>query len=384
MSSFINITPLKKLNTFCVASVIYISASPLFENVEKIIFTTIFLLPFLLFKKIKFAQFNFLILILFLLLLFFYGFLLDTIYSKEIDIISFGFFISILLSYFLSCLVTKEHYFYANEILVHWSLMFGIPIFVLISFYPAILNYALTYDYGGYYHKTFIVTNIHYTEDDQLSERFVGFGREPGITQLFYIIAFWSRLRRSGRITFPIVLIFVAILIGRSTAGFFILIIVILTTMPIKNNLKFLIFISPIFLYFLFQQFNYHLENKLVGSESFIYRYERYYNFFSNDIKIILFGFGNTYYKNYLSAADLGGWDTFLQLSQRYGIISFILLSYILYVNNKKYLTVFLIIFITFFSQLIWFYPAIAFFFFRDNLGSALRGTQVKLAHENL
>ena len=48
------------------------------------------------------------------------------------------------------------------------------------------------------------------------------------------------------------------------------------------------------------------------------------------DINEILFGYGNTFYKKIIGTSDLGGWDTFLQLSQRYGIISFLVISFIL------------------------------------------------------
>jgi hypothetical protein len=357
--------PYKKINTLCIAALIYISASPLFENVEKLIFTFTFLLLLKYFSKIKLKIYDSLILLILTFLILLYGFILDIIYSKDIDLINFGFIISIFFGYLLSCLETKEHFFYANEKLVHWTLLIGLPIFLLISLFPFISNFALTYNYGGYFHKTFIVTNIHYAEEGQLSDRFVGFGREPGVTQFFYILALWSRLKRNRKFTLPVILIILAVILGKSTAGFFTMILVIFLTIPIKNNIKYILISSPLIIFFLIDQFNYHWQNKLSGSDSFVYRYERYYNFFNSDFTNIMFGYGNAFYKKSIGVTDLGGWDTFLQLSQRYGVISFILISIILFLNNKKYAIVSLIIFITFFSQLIWFYPAIAFFYFK-------------------
>jgi hypothetical protein len=296
--------------------------------------------------------------------LFIYGFVLDFIRTHEIDFINFGFIISIFPAYLLSCLETKDHFFYANEKLVNWSILLGIPIFLLIRFFPSILEFSFSYNFDGFNHKTFIITNIHYTEEGKLSDRFVGFGREPGLTQLFYILALWSRLNRNGRITMPVILIIIAIVLGRSTAGLFTMLLVILINFPFKKNLKYILLFSPIAVYFLISQINFHIENKLAGSNSFINRYERYITFFISDIKYILFGYGNAFYKKSIGISDLGGWDTFLQLSQRYGIITFALISLLLFLNNPKYTTVSLIIFITFFSQLIWFYPAIAFFYF--------------------
>lgn len=356
-----------KINTLCLASVIFISASPLFENIEKLIFTSIFLLILFFFSKIKFNSSDFIVLLILTVIILIYGFVLDIIYTQEIDLINFGFIFSIFLAFLLSCLESKEHFFYANEMLVRWSLLIGLPIFILTFFFPLILNFALPYNFGGYIHKTFIVTNIHYVEEGLLSDRFVGFGREPGVTQFFYTLALWSRLKRAGKFTFNSVLIIFAIILGKSTAGFFTMISIIFLTMPVKKNLKYLIFFSPLFVYLIVDQFNYHLQNKLTGSDSFIYRYERYSDFFSSDIFKILFGYGNAFYKRSIGVAELGGWDTFLQLSQRYGIISFIIISLLLFVSNRKYFIVSLIIFITFFSQLIWFYPAIAFFYFLGN-----------------
>lgn len=364
MKTLINQQPFKNINTLCLASIIYISASPLFENISKLIFTFVFLAVLLFFSKFKLKISDVIVLLFLTIIILFYGFILDIIYSKEIDLINFGFMISIFFAYLLSCLETKEHFFYANEKLVHWSLLIGLPLFLLIGFFPFILNFALSYNYGGYFHKTFLVTNIHYAEEGQLSDRFVGFGREPGVTQFFYILALWSRLKRNGKFTLPVILIILAIILGNSTAGFFTMMLVILLTMPIKKNLKYIFLFSPVLVYILVDQFNYHLQNKLAGSDSFIYRYERYYNFFTTDIANIIFGYGNAFYKKSIGITDLGGWDTFLQLSQRYGVITFVLISLLLFLNNRKFTTVSLIIFITFFSQLIWFYPAIAFFYF--------------------
>jgi hypothetical protein len=317
------------------------------------------------FNKPKSNLSDVIVLGLFTIFILVYGFFLDIIVSNEVDFIGFGFTISIFLGYLLSSIETKEHFFHANEKLVQWSLLIGIPIFLLIGFFPSLLSFAPYYNFDGFEHQTFFVTNIHYAEEGLLSYRFVGFGREPGVTQFFYILALWSSLKKHGKFTFSTLLIILAIFLGRSTAGFFMMVIVVFFTIPIRKNIKYILFSSPFFIFLLINEFNYHIDNKLSGTNSFINRYERYFSFFSSDVYNVVFGFGNTFYKNSIGVANLGGWDTFLQLSQRYGIITFVFLAFILFLKNRKFFMVSLIIFITFFSQLIWFYPAIAFFYFK-------------------
>lgn len=256
----------------------------------------------------------------------------------------------------------------SNETIMYWSVLIGIPVFLLVQVYPSLVDFALTYSYGGFIHKTFLIVNFHYTEDNNITDRFVGIGREPGVTQIFILLAIWTRLKHIKKFDFKVIILVVGILLSKSTAGFFTLILLLLTVFPKKSLIKLTFFAIPLITYYLTDLWLYHATNKLSSdSLSFINRYGRYIDFFSADLRYILTGFGNAYYAKYISTADLGGWDTLLQVSQRYGLIFFILIVVMLFYSNLNKWVVALIISVSFVSQLIWFYPAIAFFYFKDS-----------------
>ena len=120
-------------------------------------------------------------------------------------------------------------------------------------------------------------------------------------------------------------------------------------------------------MFFLLDEFYYHIDNKLLGSDSFAIRYDRYIEFFDGNIIDILIGYGSGYYSAVVAHSGIGGWDTLLQYSQRYGVIAFIFLCLLVLYSSAGYLILGLILLLTFISQAVWFYPAISFFYFRSN-----------------
>lgn len=356
---------------------IFISASPLFDNTGKIVFSLIALFFLILFRKptLQFSLRNLCIISFLAFVIIFYGFVLDFLYSRSFDFIGVGFLISILIGYFLSGLVTKEEVFLSNERLMFWSVLLGIPLFLVAQYFPIVSDFALTYNSGGFTHKTFFFLNFHTTEQGTLTDRFVGIGREPGVTQIFLLLAIWYRLQRNKKIDFKVAILMLGLFLGKSTAGFFTLLLVLILTIPFKKLVITGILFFPIIIYLITDLWVYHTNNKLAGSVSFLNRYGRYNDFFTGDWLSILGGYGNVYYAQNIGAADLGGWDTLLQVSQRYGFLFFLTLVLILLYNNQKNIIVFLIIVISFFSQLIWFYPIISFFYFKvSNTQSRIKG----------
>lgn len=354
---------------------IFISASPLFENIGKILFSMFIILLIIFFRKpnLKFSQENLIILFFFSVSILLYGSLLDFFYSTSFDAIGIGFWISIVIGYFLSNLVTKDEVLLNNEKLMFWSVLIGIPIFILSQYFPIIIEKAISYTYGGFTHKTFVILNFHTSEDDILSERFVGLGREPGVTQIFLLLAIWYRLKRKQVFDFKVLILISGLLLGKSTAGFFTLLLILILSIPLKRLIYLVLLSTPLILYIIADLWVYHTDNKLAGSLSFINRYGRYVDFFTGDLISIIGGYGNVYYAKFIGPADLGGWDTFLQVCQRYGVLFFFGLVIILLYSNRNLIIVFIIILISFFSQLVWFYPIISFFYFKSNNRHALK-----------
>lgn len=367
MSTILNFLKKKSKRRLILSILIFVSISPLFENTSKLFISSILSL-ILISKnssKIPFLQVNIFLTAIFFFVLIPLAIINDFIYSRDFDFITLGFFISILIGLILSCEYSTEDFLKVNENLIHFSLILGLPIFILSKIEPGILEYAYNYSFGGFNHKSFLVANFHYDGDRLFNERFVGIAREPGLTQVFINLALWFNLKKEKRFTAKTYLLITAIVLTKSTAGLICMIFILIQYLKSRKSLKFIILSFPLFAILLFSQITYHWNNKLLGSKSFSIRYDRYLDFFSDNFYNIFFGYGNIYYSNIIVPQNLGGFDSFLQTSQRYGVLFFVLLILILSSINKKERIITIIISIGLFSQLIWFYPIISFFYFK-------------------
>jgi len=346
---------------------IFVSASPLFGIFSKLATTTCIVIAIYIVAHnrtiIRAKDLSILAALLFFVTI--YGFILDYIFSSEISYQGLGFFLFVYFGFMVAQKVSRTNFFLANEALVGFTLIIGLPIYLLSLIYPEIVQFALNYNYGGFDNKTFIFTNLLMLDEYSI-KRFVGFGSEPGLTQIFYLLALFSRLSRNGgKVDAFLLTVLMAIFFSKSTFGILVAILLLANLVPLKALIKYLIIFSPIIYFTLVDELAYHFSTKLVGSDSFSLRYDRYIEFFGSDLVNVIFGYGNYYYLSLIAPFDLGGWDSFLQVSQRYGLIFVFLLLLFLFVNNRKsQFPVFAVICLSFFVQSIWFISVIAYFYF--------------------
>ena len=364
-----------------ISIVIFISASPLFDVLDKIFATSCMIGGVMLMQgravvSVKISNVFTLASMFFFVVL--SGAALDLIYGYEVSNQGAGFFGLLFLGFILSLTLTRSDFFSANEYLVGLSLFIGLPIYLLTLISPSTLQYALSYEYGDFSHKTFFVINFLLV-NDVVIDRFVGFGSEPGLTQVFYLLAIFSRLsKNNGRPDIFIFIVLLAIILSKSTFGIFVVLFVLAYSLSFKNLVKFIIVLSPVIYFIVLDEFAYHVSEKLVGSSSFSGRYDRYFDFFNNEVTTVLFGFGNSHYLSQVSYNDLGGWDSFLQTSQRYGLVFVTSLFVFLLVNNRRdQFPVFVIIISAFFTQTIAFLPVIAFFYFKGFSVDSMKSNEV-------
>lgn len=350
------------------SALIFVSASPLFEIYAKLaaaasIIAIIYIYSY---NKIEIKIVNLLIIGVLLYFITIYGFVLDLVFMGEVSYQGLGFALFVLLGFLLAQRVTRDDFFSANESLVKLSLAIGLPIHLLLQIKPALVQYGFNYSYGNFEHITFIFLNVLMVDGYPI-QRFTGFGSEPGLTQIFYLLALFSRLSRNGgRLDLFLLIILLAVVLSKSTFGIFVCVLLLVNLVSLKNLLKYLIILLPIMYFVLFDKLAFHFSEKFVGSDSFAVRYDRYIYFFGGDLLNVIFGNGNSYYLSLIAPFDLGGWDSFLQVSQRYGLIFTIALFFLLYSSNRaRQKPVFLVIFLAFFTQSIWFLPVIAYFYFK-------------------
>lgn len=347
-------------------ALIFTSASPVFEAAEKVVVLLIAVILIVAINQgaIRFSKQSIIALYVLSIITIILAPLHDISYGS-FDFNAVGFWLAVTLPFFVAACVGKDEFILAIEETVLITLLLGLPVWIFCQFFPALVTMMPQYTYGGFTHYTLLFVN--FLTYGEVSSRFVGFGSEPGLTQIFYTIALYSRLQRNNRkFNWLVLLLCIAIFLTKSTAGIFTLFLVLFLMIPAKKIIKYIALFSPLLFFYVYGEVIYHLENKLMGSDSFGSRYDRYLEFFNSNMSNILFGFGNSYYTDIIARAGLGGYDSLLQFSQRFGLISFVALLLIIFTANHKRPVLFVIIGIGFISQSIWLMPAIAFFYYKD------------------
>ena len=349
---------------------ILISVTPFLETIGKSSFYLILLL-IIIRNSLDFNKKNLAILISFSFFLFLFPTYNDILYSInwKLNLLNFLFFFNIIVGFFLSQSLNKYDALFINEKLVTFFVIIGLPFHFILITQPNLVNFLLNYNYGDTAHKTLIILNAHISESGLYEGRFMSFAWEPGIMQMLLNLALFNRLKRfHNKLDLFSIIILISIFFTYSTAGYFICFLILLFTKQFFKPffLFLLLILSPFIYQAISQAIQIQLTFKLSGSDSFAFRYDRLYLIFKNwDFLQLVFGRGSNYYDFVLKQQDLGGFDSFTNIIQRYGLVTFIFISSCLFVNNNKIVA--LIIFLTFLSQSIWYAPFVAFFYFKDN-----------------
>lgn len=351
---------------------IFITVSPLFEYPTKVLLlllaATVLYLRFDLIYRPKIS--DLILCLLFLMAFYLWPMVIDVWGGRTPKFVnSLGIVVFALIGFLISFVISKKDFLDANERLSILSIVIGLPVFLYIIADPSNIEYVPSYSFKGQirgYSLGFVNFLIH---EYGLSGRFTGFAREPGVLQMLYLLALWNRLQRLGnKLDFLSILIITAIFFSKSTAGIAAMFMLLALSVDRKNAIIYLLLIGAISLYFR-QEFLNIYEYKLFGSYSFSVRYDRYSYFLSNDIFRLLTGHGNAGYDIFFGSQQLGGWDTVLMVTQRYGILGVLLIYGLLVYKNYRSPGIWIVIGLSFFSQSVWFYPIVSFFYFsRDNL----------------
>lgn len=275
---------------------------------------------------------------------------------------------SILNAYFPICVTYGFIFssFYRLDELLHYigniafvGACFSLVGMLVIYFAPQVINYLPSYTYGGYTHKTAIAFNVLFA-DGLLVTRNAGFAREPGVFQLLLNLGvLYESGRRSQFQLLKLIILGLAIVLTQSTVGLIIYALIMLKVMRDVPGAKYIVAaVMIIFFAQLSAIFNYQLNVKLIGSDSFDARFDPM-------VRAILMGadnplgLGNTGYTTVYATAGIGSFDSFSQILVRYGYIPFAIMLYLYGRLAKENLFLFFAIFLTSLSQNIWFEPLI-------------------------
>lgn len=360
--------PVSPAKMLLISIILFASASPLFEGAVKTVVAAAVAFVLIVLNRQR-VRVSISATLSFLVVVWVFGVhpaFVDALHGYVYGWKGFGFLATVMIAFVVANLISKSEFLYVNERMIFFATVVGVPLYVAAMIYPEIIEALPFYTYGPYVHRTAGVVNFLYV-DGLLIRRFTGFASEPGLASMFYLWALWYRIsNRGGRLDWQSVLIILAMVLMQSTAGMIVLGLFMLAYVRRDTLLFCLVVVVPLIMYFAGEQIEYHIANKLIGSASFDIRYSRYFDFFARDWSDLLFGVGNGLYDDVLANNDLGGWDSLLQVGQRYGFLTVFVLFVLLLINSWRYLGVALIIIVTFASQSIWLMPAVAIFYFRD------------------
>lgn len=167
------------------AGLFFVSASPVFEGVEKIygcLALIIFASPFIRFR-VQAQLADWIMLGASFMVLLIWGWSQDIVSVGAFDLNALGFFFCFAIGFFIASNFSKQEALDANEKLVIGTLLIGLPIYFVVLFGLLPVSSFAEYNYGRWTHRTIFVTNFLLV-DGYLSTRFVGFGSEPGLSQI--------------------------------------------------------------------------------------------------------------------------------------------------------------------------------------------------------
>ena len=199
---------------------IFLSLSPLTETATRLIFLTL-LMVFLNYGKIrrnsKFFSIEVFVPIICLFLL---SIVSIFIFGLKIDYLKFlvTFYLVIFVSLSVLDSVGVDKILNVNFYFVGVLSLLTLPVFLLYYLGILIPDVFFDYQYGEYISKTIFVLNIHQYADGTYSGRFVGFGSEPGLTQLSWVMGlYYGVAKKLNKVL--ICALFLAIILGRSPIG---------------------------------------------------------------------------------------------------------------------------------------------------------------------
>lgn len=277
------------------------------------------------------------------------------------------FFISVFSGLLLSQTYSAKDLIDANEIMVSKLIIISFGIHALTLVFPQVLDFGWNYTYDGTTRKTLLFANFAF-ESGYYTKRFNYIAWEAGAAAFLLALALARRLEKYSKFDIISLVIIIAIFGTRSTAGLIMLFCVLL--LYIKLNIKsiLLVFLGIAITYpLIIEDINYHANEK-IGNQDYVEgRYGRYEVTIEEfDLPDYVFGKGNKYYDDNYKFQNLGHWDSWGQMLQRYGLLAVLLVLLFILKSNLAWIYKILLVMI-FGSQSLWLTPLAVMVYFSQN-----------------
>ena len=370
-------------DSLVVIAVILLGVSPLLNYVFKTFFLLVILIFILKDAKLKINT-NTTLFFIFGVLFFLPSIIVD-IFSLVDGFPFTGSMLYIPLCFFVGYIISigyaPSKYICVSERFIFISAIFSLVSVVIFMFFPSFFGYMLSYEYGGFSHKTAFVFNLLATEESSVISRNTGIASEPGLYQLVLHLGLWMHFRFSEQLNIKKIIIYVmAIFFTFSTVGLVLLLFVLFYFLNNKKILLWLLLIGGLFIWQIIEVIQHQIEYKLIGSSSFIERFEPMMNIFTIS-GTGLFGLGAIKYTALVDVINIGGWDSFSQVLVRNGYVSLLLFGLLLFLILLRDVYLFCILLLTFASQSVWFLTFLVPFYLWAITGRFIVLQKIKLRY---
>ena len=258
------------------------------------------------------------------------------------------------------------------------TFVFAILSLVGMSVYfikPSLIYSFPTYTYNDATHRTIFFFNYLFS-GSWMAVRNSGMAWEPGAFQILLNIAFQVSIQthEKKKLFFRVCIYTLAIILTRSTIGYVILAINIVSLLKRHKKyipLAFIVFVLGLAL--IIPELMYQIEYKLFGSHAFNARFEPMINAIKSSW-YRPFGLGSTEYNKIYESARLGSYDCYTQILLRFGYPVLILVVarlFKIFRRDNKCIAIILII--SFLSEPIWGSTLISAMYYLDSKGLEVR-----------
>ncbi|UDM70616.1 hypothetical protein [Vagococcus fluvialis] len=340
---------------------IIIGFSPLFSQ-----YLNVFFVITLIFINIKFNKeinTNKILTLFIIIILFVINLSRDFVYYHTFSLLDFYFILTFFLGLLISEKYTQREFFILLERIIFILAIFSLVGVFLYTFLPNLVNKFPRYNY---YHTTHITSYFHnfLISQGEILKRNAGIAWEPGAFQFILNLGFYSYLKYNSKYNYTHLLIYlISIVSTLSSTGLIILASIIFLFFGKNKKLRYLVIVALILLFPLIQQiiekqaaFKFNEANMFIRFNPLITAFQVG--------KSHLIGIGNvSFEKNYINEYQYP-WDSYGQIFLRYGYPLFTMILIFFSRILKKDLSLFAIVFFTFLTENIWFFPIITIIYF--------------------
>ena len=304
---------------------------------------------------------------------------INTLSGEPYSLVNFLYPVYFVCGYFVAKKYDRDEFYTALEKI---TFIFAILSLVGMSVYfinPSWIYSFPTYTHNDSTHHTIFFFNYLFS-GTWMSVRNCGMAWEPGAFQILLNIAFQISIQnhKKKKLFFRICIYTLAIIMTRSTIGYVILAINIISLL--KKHKKYIPLVSIVFalgLFLIIPELIYQLEYKLFGSSAFNARFEPMINALKHSW-YRPFGMGSTAYNSIYESAELGSYDCYTQILLRFGYpVLILVMAKILKIFKFDNKCIAIILMISFLSEPVWGSPLITSMYYLERKGMEVRDVEL-------